>query len=93
MTVSYTHLDVYKRQIHDISVLIYRDTAVRIAVVGKSHIGSDLLHELLQHLDMGRTTFCIDIQAVGTVADHMSLRSQSVEHVLGNGRSAAVGTV
>ena len=42
---------------------------------------------------MGRTTLRINIQAIGTVIQHIGLCTQSVKHIFGNGGSASVGTV
>ena len=77
----------------DITLFIYAQAAICIAVVGKAHVQPLFHHKLLQALNVSGTRIVIDIQTIGLVIDHISVRAQRIEHALGDVPRATVGTV
>ena len=77
----------------DVALLIHRQAAVRVAVVGEAHVQLLLPHELLQVLDVGGAAVHVDVGAVGIVVDHVGLGAQRVEDALGDLPGRAVGHV
>ena len=77
----------------DIPLLIHAQAAVSVAIEGKTDIQTVLHYELLQALNVGRTSIVIDIRAVRLVVDNISISSQSIEHRLCNVLAGAIGAV
>ena len=77
----------------DIPLLIHAQAAVSVAIEGKTDIQTVLHYELLQALNVGRTSIVIDIRAVRLVVDNISISSQSIEHRLCNVPAGAIGAV
>ncbi len=78
---------------HDISLLIDRKAAVRVAVVGKADIQAVLQDKVLEGLDVGGAHVPVDVEAVWLVADHIGVRAEGIEHRLCDGPGAAVCAV
>ena len=76
-----------------IALLVYAETAVCIAVIGKTNVHSVLHHVFLQSPDMGRTGIVVDVGAIRLGVDHVGFGAESVKNSLGNVPGASVGTV
>ena len=68
----------------DITLFIHTQATISIAVIGKTDVQPLLYHELLQALDMSRTSIVVDVQTVGLCIDDVGVRSQSIENRLGD---------
>ena len=77
----------------DITLFIHTQATVSIAVIGKTDVQSLLYHELLQTLNVGRTSIVVDVQTVGLCIDDIGISSQSIEHRLSDVPTRAVGAV
>ena len=77
----------------NITLFIHTQATISIAVIGKTDIQPLLYHELLQTLNVGRTSIVVDVQTVGLCIDDVGIGSQSIKHRLGNVPAGAVGTV
>ena len=77
----------------DTALLIHAQAAVSITVVGKADVEMILHNELLQTLNVGRTSIVIDIRAVRLVVDNVGNARQRIEYRLGDVPGTAVGTV
>ena len=62
----------------NISFFIYTQAAVSIAIEGKTNIQTVLYHELLQTLDMSRTSVVVDVQAVRLVINDVGISAQCI---------------
>ena len=47
--------------VYHIAILIYRDTAVCVAVVSEAYVTAGLFHILLQHMDVGGAAVGVDV--------------------------------
>ena len=63
--------------------MVYSNTAVCIAVIGKTDIQPVFNYILLQNYNVCRSAVCIDIGAVRLVVDHLGLRLKYIEYTLG----------
>ena len=77
----------------DIALLVHTQAAVSIAIKGKANVQTVLYHELLQALDMGRTSIIVDVQTVRLVVDNVGVSTQSVKHTLSDIPACTVGAV
>ena len=77
----------------DIALLIHAQATVSITVESKADIQTILHHELLQTLDMGRTSVVVDVQTVGLVVDDVGICTQSIENRLSDIPACTVGAV
>ena len=77
----------------DTALLIHAQAAVSITVVGKADVEMIFHNELLQTLNVGRTSIVIDIRAVRLVVDNVGIGPQRIEYRLGDVPGTAVGTV
>ncbi len=76
-----------------VTVLINRNTSVRITVVREAYVQLLLLHILLEHFYMRGSAVRIDIRSVRLAVDYIGLRTQCVIYALGNGKCASVRAV
>ena len=72
------------------TTLVNCQAAVGIAVVGKAHVKAVLNHKALQLVNVSGSAINVDVQAVWSVADNMSLGAQGVKNRASNARSCAV---
>ena len=77
----------------DIALFIHTQATVSIAVIGKTDVQSLLYHELLQALNVSRSSIVVDIRTVGLCIDDVGIGSQSIKHRLSNIPAGAVGTI
>ena len=77
----------------DITLLIHTQATVSIAVIGKTDVQALFNHELLQTLNVGRTSIVVDVQTVGLCIDDIGISSQSIEHRFSDVPGTAVGAV
>ena len=77
----------------DITLFIHTQATVSIAIIGETDVQPLLYHELLQALDVGRTSIVVDVQTVGLCIDDIGVRPQSIEHRLSDIPGTAVGAV
>ena len=77
----------------DIALFIHTQATVSIAVIGKTDVQPLLYHELLQTLNVGRTSIVVDVQTVGLCIDDIGISSQSIEHRFSDVPGTAVGAV
>ena len=77
----------------DIALLVHTQAAVSIAIKGKANVQTVLYHELLQALDMGRTSIIVDVQTVRLVVDNVGIRTQSIKNRLSDIPACTVGAV
>ena len=77
----------------DVTVLVHRDAAVSVAVIGESDVEPLLAHIRLQALDMRGTAAHVDVEAIGLVGDHVDIGTERGEHTRGDRRGSAVGAV
>ena len=77
----------------DITLFIHAQATVCIAIERKADIQTVLYHELLQALDMGRTSIIVDVQTVRLVVDNVGVSTQSVKHTLSDIPACTVGAV
>ena len=79
--------------VHHPALLIHTQTPVCIAVIGKAHIQTIVLHQLLQPFDVRGTSIFVDVGAVRLGIDDIGFGTQGIKNRLGNVPGAAVGTI
>ena len=57
----------------DITLLVHAKATVSITVIGKTDVQPLLYHELLQTLNVGRTSIVVDVQTVGLCIDNVGV--------------------
>ena len=77
----------------DIALLVHAQAAVSVTIESKADIQTVFHHELLQALDMGRTSIIVDVQPVRLVVDNVGVSTQSVKHTLSDIPACTVGAV
>ena len=77
----------------NITLLVYAQAAISIAVIGKTDVQPFLYHELLQALDVGGTGIVVDVQAIRLIVDDIGVCPQRIKHALGNVPAGTVGAV
>jgi len=77
----------------NITLLVYAQAAISIAVIGKTDVQPLLYHELLQALDVGGTCIVVDIQSVGLYIDDVGVSTQRIEHRLSDVPGTTVGAI
>ena len=65
-----------------ITLFIHTQATISIAVIGKTNIQTLLYHELLQALNVSRSSIVIDIRTVGLCIDDVGVSTQRIEHRL-----------
>ena len=76
-----------------VAVLVDRDAAVGVAVVGESHVEAVAHDEALEVLDMRRAGVDVDVESVGHVVGHIDIGAQRIEDWLRDAGGGAVGAV
>ena len=77
----------------DITLFIHTQATVSIAVIGKTDVQALLYHELLQTLNVGRTSIVVDVQTVGLCIDDIGICTQRIKHRLSDVPRTTVGAV
>ena len=77
----------------NISLFIYTQATVSIAVISKTNIQAFFYNELLQPLNMGRASIQVNVQTVRLVVDDIGICTQCIEYRLGDIPRTAVGAV
>ena len=78
------HIPIFFNYIHNHIhiLLVHAETAVCIAVIGKTNVHSVLHHVFLQSPDMGRTGIVVDVGAIRLGIDHVGFGTESVKNSL-----------
>ena len=76
--------------IDDVSLMVYRDTAVSISVICKTDIQSVVYYILLQDFDMCGTTCSVDVGSIRFIVDDISLCTKCIKNALCDRRGASV---
>ena len=66
----------------DITLLVHAQATVSITVIGETNVQALLHHELLQALNVSRSSIVIDIRTVGLCIDDVGVSTQRIEHRL-----------
>ena len=66
----------------DIALFIHTQATISIAIIGKTDVQPLLYHELLQALNVSRSSIVIDIRTVGLCIDDVGVSTQRIEHRL-----------
>ena len=79
--------------IHNLAVFIYRQTAIRVAVVGKADVQMVFHNKPPQPVDVRRACTAVDVHAVRLSVDDKGFRAQRFKNSFGDIPRAAVGAV
>ena len=77
----------------NITLFIHTQATISIAVIGETNIQTLLYHELLQALNVSRSSIVIDIRTVGLCIDDVGVSTQRIEHRLSDVPACTVGAV
>ncbi len=78
---------------NDITLFIYAQASVSVAVIGKTHVQLIVNDIPLKHLDMGGARVGIDIVAIGVSVNEVGFGPQGVKYGFGNIPGGTVGAV
>ena len=78
---------------HNITLLVYAQAAVSIAVISKANIQALFHNKLLQSFNMGRASIQVDVQAIGLIIDNIGICAESIKNRLGDVPRTSIGTI
>ena len=78
---------------NNITLFVHTQAAVCITIIGKTNIQTFLHNELLQALNMSRTSVVVNVQSIRLIVDYIGICAQCVKNGLCNVPGAAVSTI
>ena len=78
---------------NDITLLVHTQAAIGITIIGKTNIQTFLHNELLQALNMSRTSVVVNVQSIGLIVDYIGVCAKCIKNRLCNVPGTAIGTI
>ena len=78
---------------NDITLLVHTQATIGITIIGKTNIQTFLHNELLQALNMSRTSVVVNVQSIRLIVDYIGICAQCVKNELCNVPRTTVSTI